>query len=475
MEARPPSDRLDLAFARLREGARQEPDPPLAVRKDRLTRLRQMLERHAVEFEAAISADFGHRSVHETRLAESFIVEAALGHALRNVQRWMKPKRIATQMHFWPGVNRLIPQPLGVVGVIAPGNYPLQLSLAPAVGAIAAGNRVMIKPSELTARFSAALAKAISSYFSDTELAVVQGGPELGHRFSALPFDKLLFTGSAAAGRVVAETAGRNLTPVILELGGKSPAIIDASANVSIAARRIAYGKLLNAGQTCIAPDYVLCPADRREEFVRAYFAAVEKLYGSGPRNRDYTAILNPQQYERLELMLDDAIAKGARVEAEMGSAGRAEWKALGKFPPCVVLDVTDDMLVGQEEIFGPVLPVLTYDGLGDAIRRINAGERPLALYWFGEDVAHRERVLRETVSGGVTINDCLLHIAQEHQPFGGVGASGSGSYHGEWGFRAFSKEKPVFIRSKLSGSDLFLPPYRRRFDRMLALLRRLV
>ncbi len=473
MEAKAPSDQLDLAFAKLREGSRQEPDPPLAVRKDRLTRLRQMLERHAREFESAISADFGHRSPHETRLAESFLVEAAIGHAFRHVRRWMRPKRIATQMHFWPGANRLIPQPLGVIGVISPGNYPLQLSLAPAVGAIAAGNRVMIKPSELTARFSAALANAISGSFSNTELAVIQGGPEIGRAFSALPFDKLLFTGSAAAGRVVAETAGRNLTPVILELGGKSPAIIDPSANISIAARRIAYGKLLNAGQTCIAPDYVLCPADRREQFVRAYFAAVVNLYGNDPRNPDYTSILNPKQYERLELMLDDAIAKGARVEAEMGSAGLAEWKALGKFPPCIVLDITHDMFVGQEEIFGPVLPVLTYDGLSDAIRHVNAGERPLALYWFGEDIDRREQVLRETVSGGVTINDCLLHIAQEHQPFGGVGASGSGSYHGEWGFRAFSKEKPVFIRPKLSGMDLFLPPYRSRFDRMLALLRR--
>lgn len=475
MEARPASDLLDLAFARLREGWRQEPDPPIAMRKDRLRRLRTMLEQRAGEFEAAISADFGHRSAHETRLAESFIVEAAIGHALRNLQRWMKPKRIATQAHFWPGVNRLIPQPLGVVGVISPGNYPLQLSLAPAVGAMAAGNRVMIKPSELTPRFSAALASAVGSSFAHSELAVVQGGPELGHRFSALPFDKLLFTGSAAAGRVVAETAGRNLTPVILELGGKSPAIVDASADITIAARRIAYGKLLNAGQTCIAPDYVLCPADRRDEFVRSYFAAVVKLYGNDPRNPDYTSILHPQQYERLEHMLDDAIAKGAKVEAEMGGADRAEWKALGKFPPCVVLDVADDMLVAEEEIFGPVLPVVTYDGLSGAIRYVNARERPLALYWFGKDPGNRERVLRETVSGGVTINDCLLHIAQEYQPFGGVGASGSGSYHGEWGFRAFSKEKPVFIRPKLSGLDLFLPPYRAGFDRMLALLRRLV
>lgn len=471
MDAIASADGLETAFNRLREASRRDICPSLSVRKDRLARLRKMLARRASEFEQAISADFGHRSAHETRLAESFIVEAGIAHALRHLRRWMKPKRMPTQLHFWPGVNCLIAQPLGVVGIIAPGNYPLQLSVAPAVGAIAAGNRVMIKPSELTPRFSEALAQAVAESFDPDEIVVCPGGPETGRRFSALSFDHLFFTGSAAAGRAVAEAAARNLTPVILELGGKSPAIIDPSADLAAAAQRIAYGKLINAGQTCIAPDYVLCPAHKRDDFVRAYFAAVSRLYGSDPRNPDYTAILSAAQYERLERLLEDAAAKGGRIET--GGARFEEWKALGKFPPCIVLNATEDMLLSRDEIFGPVLPVVGFEALEQALQHVNARERPLALYWFGTDAANRDRVLRETVSGGVTVNDCLLHIAQEYQPFGGVGGSGSGAYHGEWGFRAFSKEKPIFIRPKLSGLDLFLPPYGRRFDRMLGLLRR--
>jgi coniferyl-aldehyde dehydrogenase len=464
---------MEASFRAQRAASRSDPDPVPAVRKDWLRRLLALIRQHGADFEAAISADFGHRSRHETQLLEAVIVEAAVKHALRHVRRWMGPKRVPTQLHFRPGWNRLLPQPLGVVGILAPWNYPLQLSLCPAVGALAAGNRVMIKPSELAPRFAALLRAAVAEHFDSTEMVVVEGDPAVAQRFAALPFDHLLFTGSTRVGRLVAESAGRNLTPVTLELGGKCPAILDRSADLPQAAARIALGKLLNAGQTCIAPDYVLCPTDLQAEFCARYFAAVSDLYGHDPANPDYTSIINAAHYARLERLLADAAAKGARIE--MRAARIEEWKLQRKFPPCLVLETSADMQVRTEEIFGPILPVVPCATAEDAIAAVNAGERPLALYWFGSDRVARDAVLRRTVSGGVTVNDCLTHIAQEDQPFGGVGASGSGSYHGEWGFRTFSKEKPVFYQPRLRGLDLLQPPYGARFDRVLALLRRVI
>jgi coniferyl-aldehyde dehydrogenase len=385
----------------------------------------------------------------------------------------MRPRRIPTALPFWPGANRLMPQPLGVVGIISPWNYPLQLTLAPMVGALAAGNRVMIKPSELVPQFSALLSHVMAAHFDATEVAVVEGGPAVAQAFAALPFDHLLFTGSPRVGRLVAAAAAKNLTPVTLELGGKSPAVIDRSADLAASARRIAYGKLLNAGQTCIAPDYVLCPSGLEDGFVEHYFAAVTRLYGADPHNPDYTSIITPVHHDRLEKLLTDAAEKGARVKLRGGPL--AEWKRLRKFPPCVVLATTDEMRLSQEEIFGPILPVVSYENADGVIAYVNARERPLALYWFGTNAHARDQVLRETVAGGVTINDCLLHIAQEHQPFGGVGTSGSGAYHGESGFRTFSKAKPVFYRPRFSGTVLLQPPYGETFRRGLALVRRLI
>jgi coniferyl-aldehyde dehydrogenase len=464
---------MESSFRLLRQASRSEANVAPSMRKDRLTRLLALLDENAVAFEAAISADFGHRSAHETRFAEALVVETAIKLALRQVDHWMRPKRIPTQPHFWPGSNCLMAQPLGVIGVISPWNYPLQLTLAPVVGALAAGNRVMIKPSELVPHFSTLLAAAVARHFDASEMVVVEGGTPVAQAFAALPFDHLLFTGSPRVARLVAEIAARNLTPVTLELGGKSPAIVDRSADLAAAAHRIAFGKLLNAGQTCIAPDYVLCPRETQDAFVEHYFASVTRLYGSDPRNPDYTSIVNQDHYDRLEGLLADATSKGARIDRRAGQI--AEWKALRKFPPCLILATTDEMLVRQEEIFGPILPVIPYDHANDAIAHVNGRDRPLALYWFGTDAAARERVLYETISGGVTINDCLLHIAQEHQPFGGVGPSGMGAYHGEWGFRTFSKEKPVFYRRRVSGTALLQPPYGRTFDRVMGLVRRVI
>ncbi len=461
---------IESAFRVLRQASRADVNVAAALRKDRLRRLLALLTEHAREFEAAISADFGHRCIQETRLAESYVVEAGIKLALRHLDGWMRPKRVTTQWPFLPGANRLMPQPLGVVGIISPWNYPLQLTLAPMIGALAAGNRIMLKPSELAPHFSGALAAAISRRFDAAEAIVVTGGPDVAAAFASLPFDHLLFTGSGRVGRLVAEAAARNLTPVTLELGGKSPAIIDRSADLPSAARRIAVGKLLNAGQTCIAPDYVLCPRESVVRFAELLLSAVETLYGSNPDNADYTSIINEAHYERLERLLADAADKGGKLERRADRL--ADWKTLRKFPACLVLAPTDDMLVSREEVFGPILPVFAYDSAEEAIAFVKAREKPLALYWFGTDTQARDRILHDTVSGGVTINDCLLHLAQEHQPFGGVGGSGIGTYHGEWGFRTFSKKKPVFLRRRLSMTVLTQPPYGKTFDRVLAALR---
>ena len=460
-------------FLRMRQAVRSEIGVSAPDRKDRLRRLLGLLQDNAGAFETAISADFGHRSVHETRFAEALVVEAGIKLALRRIDHWMRPKRIPSAWHFWPGSNRLIPQPLGVAGIVSPWNYPLQLTLAPLVGALAAGNRTMLKPSELVPQFSSVLAAAVGKRFDAAEVAVIEGGPAVSQAFAALPFDHLLFTGSARVGRLVAEVAARNLTPITLELGGKSPAIIDRSADVAAAAHRIAIGKLLNAGQTCIAPDYVLCPRYAQDTFVTHYFKSVTALYGTDPHNPDYTSIVTEAHYDRLEGLLSDATAKGGRIDRQVEDI--SVWQSLRKFPPCLVLSTTDEMWVRQEEIFGPILAVIPYDQEDEAIAYVNGRDRPLALYWFGADRHARDRILQETVSGGVTINDCLLHLAQEHQPFGGVGASGMGAYHGKWGFRTFSKEKPVFNRGRVSATVLLQPPYGRTFDRALALLRRLL
>jgi len=379
-------------------------------------------------------------------------------------------RRVPTALYYRPGYSRVLPQPVGVAGIVAPWNYPLQLALGPAVAALAAGNRVMLKPSELTPRLAALLERAVGETFVEDEFAVVTGGADTGRAFVELPFDHLLFTGSTAVGRLVAQAAARNLTPVTLELGGKSPAILDPSCDFRRAAPSIALGKLLNAGQTCIAPDYALVPAQRVDEFVTALRKSVAGLYPRFVDNDDYTSIVNEAHYARLARLLADAKAKGAQI-IELGEAADA---ARRRLPPVLVLGATEDMQIMQEEIFGPLLPVVAYIGLDAAIDYVGRRERPLSLYWFGEDAANRDRVLARTISGGVTVNDCLWHFAQEDLPFGGVGASGIGAYHGEAGFRTFSKVKPVFFQARHNGLYLIRPPYGRAFERVVALLRRL-
>jgi coniferyl-aldehyde dehydrogenase len=446
--------------------------PSLAVRLDRLKRLNMLIESHAQAFAVAISSDFGTRSLIEIRITETLFLQSGIRHAVRNLSRWMRARRVSTALAYRPGKSMIMRQPLGVVGIISPWNYPLQLALAPLLGALAAGNRAMLKPSELTPAFSEALAEAVAKTFASDEVAVVTGDASIGKQFAALPFDHLVFTGSTAVGREVAQAAAKNLTPVTLELGGKSPAIIDASCNLDGVIDRIAWGKLINAGQTCIAPDYMLVPREDVERFVTLLRTSMTRLYPKFRSNPDYSGIISERHLRRLRELIEDARQRGATVieveplDASVAAAGR-------QLPPTLLLNVADNMRVMSEEIFGPILPIIPYDTLAEAMAYINRHERPLALYWFGQNSAARDQVLAGTIAGGVSINDTLLHIAQEGLPFGGVGASGQGHYHGEFGFRQFSKEKPIFIQSRFSGGGIIRPPYKPSIERVLRWLSR--
>ena len=467
----PGQSALDDAFHAMFKLSRTAPAPTLQQRLDRLARLRAAISENEVRFEQAISADFGHRCATETAIAETLLVLGEIKHAARHLKKWMAPQRVSTALQFMPAKNRLIPQPLGVVGIIAPWNYPLQLTLAPAVGALAAGNRVMIKPSELVPRFSALLKEVIAAKFDATEIVVTGIDDDIAKTFASLPFDHLIFTGSTRVGRLVAEAAGRNLTPITLELGGKSPAIVDRSADLGEAAQRIAYAKLLNAGQTCIAPDYALVPQGQVQDFADRVQANMLTMFGTDPDNKDYTSIVSDRHYQRLESLVADATAKGAEV-MQAAKPGDPTWKSKRKFPPTIVVGATADMTIMQEEIFGPLLPIMGYRDAGEPVAYINRHDRPLALYWFGKDPAARDEVLARTVSGGVTVNDCLFHFTQINQPMGGVGASGTGAYHGEWGFRTLSKLKPVFYRSALNRLADLYPPYGAKIARLEKMMR---
>jgi coniferyl-aldehyde dehydrogenase len=449
-----------------------EMSPARAARADRLNRLSRLIESHAAEFSRAIANDFGTRSATEIRITETLMLQSGIRHAIRHLAKWMKPRRVSTALAYQPGRSMIMRQPLGVVGIISPWNYPLQLALAPLIGVLAAGNRAMIKPSELTPSFSNALGEGIAKAFAPEEVVVVTGDAAVGRQFAALPFDHLVFTGSTAIGREVAQAAAKNLTPVTLELGGKSPAIIDSSCNLDSVIDRIAWGKLINAGQTCIAPDYMLVPRGGIDRFVLAMRGSMIRMYPTFRSNPDYSAIISDRHLRRLRELIEDARIRGATV-VEIEPTVTPSVPVGRQLPPTLLLNVNDSMRVMNEEIFGPILPIVPYDTMEDALAYVNARERPLALYWFGNDRAVRDRVLTGTIAGGVSINDTLMHIAQEELPFGGVGASGQGHYHGEYGFRQFSKEKPVFMQSRFSGGGIVRPPYKPSIERVLTWLSR--
>jgi acyl-CoA reductase-like NAD-dependent aldehyde dehydrogenase len=462
---------LEPKFEAQKAAYAREPHPAAEVRLARLAALGRMIRGHERELAAAISADFGNRSAHETRLLEVFPSLEAIGHARRHLRAWMRPRRRATSLWFLPGGSRLVPQPLGVVGIVVPWNYPLLLAVGPMVAALAAGNRILVKMSETTPATGALFERLVAGAFPQGEVVVVNGGPDVAQAFCRLSFDHLLFTGSTPVGRHVMRAAAENLVPVTLELGGKSPAIVGRGFSVAEAAGRILYGKCLNAGQTCVAPDYALVPRESVEDFTRHAGETVRSLYPTLAANPDYTAIVDERHRKRLRALVEEAVRAGAKV-VPLGPAGEKP-EDEGRMAPAILLDVTPDMAVMREEIFGPVLPVIAYGTLEEAIDFVNARPRPLALYFFEHERAAIDRVLAQTVSGGVTINDTILHIAQDDLPFGGVGPSGMGRYHGREGFETFSHLKSVFHQSRLNGLPLFRPPYGKRFETLVKLLLR--
>lgn len=450
-----------------------ETRPTYAQRVQDLKRLQGAFSQRLGEMAEAISADFGHRSRHESLLGEGSVVLSEIKHTLRKLKSWMRPERRSAGWKLLPASAEIRHVPLGVVGIIAPWNYPVNLALAPLVAAIAAGNHVFLKPSEHTPRTAAFLQSLLADVFPSSRVAVAQGGAELSAAFSELPFDHLFFTGSTAVGRKVMAAAARNLTPVTLELGGKSPAIVAPSANLERAARRIATGKFFNAGQTCIAPDYVLVSREKRDELVRLIKLEVSARYNDRQGFDDYTSIVNDGQFARLNGLLDDAAVKGfeltSLIDATSLPSGRARLMA-----PTAVLDPTPDSAIMRDEIFGPILPVIGYGSLDEATAYVVERDRPLALYCFGDDRAEIEIMLSCIVAGGVCVNDTLYQFACADLPFGGVGASGMGHYHGREGFLTFSKAMPVLRKYEPSASDLIRPPYKGLTDWLVRLVTKL-
>jgi len=454
-------------FRRQKDAVLNNPPFSLEARRDNLRKLEAVLVKHQDALAEAISKDFGNRSIHETKILELFPAIDGLRYTRRHLKKWMKPGKRHVALWFKGARNRVIPQPKGVVGVIAPWNYPLFLVISPLTSALAAGNRCMIKMAANAQGLCHLLHDILAPVFPEELLAVLPG--VAARDFTPLPFDHLVFTGSPESGRTVMKTAGDNLTPVTLELGGKSPTLIDEDFDIQTAAERILHVKYMNAGQTCVAPDYLLLPAHKVDAFIAAAGPIVRQRY---PRldTPDYTSIIDDRSYRRLIGVIEDARAKGATVVNLLeGATADADSR---RIPPTILQGVTDDMEVMQHEIFGPLLPIKPYRTLDEALAYINGHERPLALYLFSNDRQVRETVLSRTMSGGVSINDCAMHVAQHDMPFGGIGNSGMGQYHGYEGFAEFSKLRPVFQQAvRPLGASFLYPPYGKAFATMYKML----
>jgi coniferyl-aldehyde dehydrogenase len=457
--ATPTTESLRATLVAQRAAFLRDGPPTLTQRKADLAKLKAAILARQADIDRALRADFGHRSPHETAIMEVMSLIQGIDYQRRHLRKWMRPERRHVAMHFQPARAWVSYQPLGVIGIMAPWNLPVSLALMPLATAIATGNRAMIKSSEFTPAASALLVELIGQTFSPEQVAVVGGDAAVGQAFSALPFDHLLFTGSTPVGRAVMKAASENLVPVTLELGGKSPVIVEKGHPLSHAASAIAHGKLANAGQTCIAPDYVMVHEQEVESFVDAFDQAVRSLYPDGPAGDQYTSIVNERHHARLSALLEDARAKGATVR-EVGANPDAARRRAHTLAPTVVTGATDPMRIMQEEIFGPVLPVIAYRDLDEAIAYVNARPRPLALYYFGSNNDHRRKVLALTTSGNVTVNNTVMHYAQEDLPFGGVGPSGIGAYHGVEGFKALSHAKGIFQQGRWNLSGVLRPPF---------------
>lgn len=440
--------------------------PDRAQRLDDLSRLRVAFKARLEDIARAVNDDFGVRPRAETLLADGMPVLNEIDHARKHLKRWMKPRRVAADAMFLPAHCEIVPKPLGVVGIISPWNYPVNLALVPLVDALAAGNHVLLKPSEHTPRTAALLAELLTDVFPSERVAVVQGGADVAAAFSALPLDHLLFTGSTAVGAKVLAAAAPNLTPVTLELGGKSPAIVAPGCANARNIARIAAGKFLNAGQTCIAADYALVHENDRDVFVTQLRDYVAAHYPSLRDGDDYASIVNPSQHARLQAWLDEARAAGARIIPLPDDAAHDPVRRM--LAPTLVLDAPESVALMREEIFGPVLPIVAYRDFDEAIEYVNARPRPLALYVFDDDHARVRRVLDSCTAGSVAVNDSVLQFLQSRLPFGGIGPSGMGAYHGHAGFLTFSKQMPVFRQARWSASGWLRPPYGKRTERLL-------
>ncbi|MDE1463555.1 coniferyl aldehyde dehydrogenase [Spartinivicinus poritis] len=447
----------------LQDGFRKQPMPTALERIEWLAKLKQVLLGAQDQLIAALNEDFGNRATPETMLGEIMPSVQGINYAMKRIKRWMKPSKRHVGVQLQPAKAKVIYQPLGVVGIIVPWNYPIYLAMGPLTTALAAGNRAYLKFSEYTPKTSALLAELLTNNFPDDLVAVATGDAQVGISFSKLPFDHLLFTGSTQVGHAVMAAAAENLTPVTLELGGKSPVIIDQDFPIAEAAERICFGKAFNAGQTCVAPDYILLPTSQENDFINAFKACFSKMYSSNQQH--YSCIINERQYQRLQGWLADATQQGATVHKIESVAEDAEQ---GHMTMHLVANTKPGMKLRQQEIFGPILPIVGYENLDEAIELVNSGPRPLALYYFGLDESQQEKVLTHTHSGGVCINDTMMHVAVDDLPFGGVGHSGMGQYHGYEGFLTFSKAKPVFSKGKFNGAKLVYPPYKQAILKLL-------
>lgn len=458
-------EQLQKQFSRLHALSRSNPINDWAIRERLLDDLEMLLSDNRENLAHAISADFGHRSESETQFAELFPSFTGISHAKKYGKSWMKTRRASISAMYRPAHNEIQPQPLGVVGIMVPWNYPLYLAVGPMIDALTAGNRVMIKMSEAAPKFAETFAKVVDHYFSSDMVCVVLGEVDIAEAFSKLPFDHLLYTGSTEVGRIVMAAAAENLTPVTLELGGKSPVIVTKDVNLESVVNRVMMGKTLNAGQTCIAPDYVLIQREHHQHFISLAIEWLQKHYPNIENNEDYSYIINAEQFNRVQGYLDELPADS--VHNLTGVDANPETRLM---PPVIVSEPAVTSQLMQNEIFAPILPLIHYDTLDDAIQFVNERPRPLALYVFGNDDNEIYQVRTQTVSGGVCVNEVILHVAQHDLPFGGVGDSGIGAYHGKAGFERLSHMKPVFVQAKLNGMNLLLPPYGDLFRKAMAL-----
>ncbi|NMH64900.1 coniferyl aldehyde dehydrogenase [Shewanella salipaludis] len=456
---------LEEVLRNQRAGFNAEPAPGYEQRRSRLERLKTALLGHRQQLIEALSQDYGQRSADDSLIADILPCINNLNYTLKHLKRWMQPSTRHAGILLAPARVKVHYQPLGVVGIIVPWNFPVMLSIGPLTTALAAGNRAMLKLSEFTPATNKVLKAMLAQVFDESVVAVIEGEAEVAAVFSALPFDHLLFTGSTTVGRQVMRAAAANLTPVTLELGGKSPVLIAPDMPLAEAATRLIYGKCLNAGQICIAPDYVLCPRESVEALVQAYKARFADLYGKVTNNPDYGCIINQRQFERLLALLEDAEAKGADIIPATDEDIDMEQR---KLATRLITGVTEDMHLMQEEIFGPLLPILAYDSLDEALAYVNGHPRPLALYLMSFDAHTQQKVLEQTHSGGVCINETVFHVAADDAPFGGIGPSGMGHYHGREGFMTFSHAKTVLSRGRLNTGKLVHPPYGGWIQRLL-------